>query len=380
MLLAGADLAYFTAVGVSIYALPLYVTGPLGGSEAGAGLAFGAFAVSAMLLRPLAGRLTDTRGRLPLLLGGTVLAGAGLALTAQADSLAAVVALRLLLGVAEAAFFVASFAALADLAPPTRMGEALSYNSLGLYLGLALGPPLGELVVTRWGFTAGWYAAGALALLGALVVPLVGETRTGPVPDGPRPLLHRASVPVALAFLTSIVAMGGFLAFVSLHAVEVGLANASLPLFAYGAVVVVCRIAFARVVDRFPPLLLGAAALGTMAAGLLVAAGTGSPAGLLVGSVVLAVGITFSTPAFFSAIFATAAPAERGAASGTASLAMDVGLGAGPIVLGLVAEQAGIPWAFTTGALVAVAGSLWALQQRRWDRGPGRLPAVRPAQ
>ena len=45
------------------------------------------------------------------------------------------VALRLLAGVAEAAFFVASFAALADLAPPDRMGEALSYNSLGLYLG-----------------------------------------------------------------------------------------------------------------------------------------------------------------------------------------------------------------------------------------------------
>ena len=46
-------------------------------------------------------------------------------------TLPAVVALRLVLGVAEAAFFVASFAALADLAPPDRMGEALSYNSLG---------------------------------------------------------------------------------------------------------------------------------------------------------------------------------------------------------------------------------------------------------
>ena len=54
----------------------------------------------------------------------------------------AVVALRLLLGVAEAAFMVAAFAAVADLAPASRMGEAISYNSLGLYLGLALGPPL----------------------------------------------------------------------------------------------------------------------------------------------------------------------------------------------------------------------------------------------
>src|SRR5664279_5260550 len=52
--------------------------------------------------------------------------------------------LRVLLGVAEAAFFVAGVAALADLAPAERLGEALSYNSLGLYLGITAGPALGD--------------------------------------------------------------------------------------------------------------------------------------------------------------------------------------------------------------------------------------------
>ncbi len=41
---------------------PPYVTGPVGSDEAGAGLAFGAFAVTALVLRPFAGRLSDTRG------------------------------------------------------------------------------------------------------------------------------------------------------------------------------------------------------------------------------------------------------------------------------------------------------------------------------
>lgn len=49
-----ADLAYFTAAGVSIFALPLYVTGPLGHGEVAAGFAFGVFAVSALVLRPFA--------------------------------------------------------------------------------------------------------------------------------------------------------------------------------------------------------------------------------------------------------------------------------------------------------------------------------------
>ncbi|HET9561540.1 MAG TPA: hypothetical protein VFP01_05520, partial [Propionibacteriaceae bacterium] len=39
--LAVADLAYFTATGVAIYTLPLWVTGPVGSDKSGAGLAFG---------------------------------------------------------------------------------------------------------------------------------------------------------------------------------------------------------------------------------------------------------------------------------------------------------------------------------------------------
>ena len=147
--LALADLAYFTAAGVAIFALPLYVTGPLGSDEAAAGLAFGAFAVSALVFRPIAGRLSDRYGRRPLLVGGAALCALAMLLTAAVSSLALLIVLRVVLGVAEAAFFVASFAALADLAPASRLGEALSYNSLGLYLGLAAGPPA---VRTWFGF------------------------------------------------------------------------------------------------------------------------------------------------------------------------------------------------------------------------------------
>jgi predicted MFS family arabinose efflux permease len=366
IMLGLADLAYFTAAGVAIYSLPLYVTGPVESDKAGAGLAFGAFAISAMVLRPLAGRLSDTHGRRPLLVGGALMAAVGLLLTPAVDSLASVVVLRLLLGVAEAAFFVAAFAALADLAPPSRLGEALSYNSLGLYLGLALGPPLGELLVERRGFTAAWLGAAMLAALAALVVVGIGETHPGGSRDGGnRQLIHRKAVPPALGFLASCVAMGGFLAFASLHAAGSGLRNASVPLFAYGIVVVVGRIIFAKVPDRLPSLRLGAASLGAIAGGLTVMALWSAPTGMIFGTVFMALGVTFSTPAFFAAIFATATPAERGAASGTASVALDLGIGGGPILLGLVAQAVGIPWAFGVAAGVAVAGAAWSLALAR---------------
>ena len=311
--LAVADLAYFTATGVAIYTLPLWVTGPVGSDKAGAGLAFGAFAVSALILRPVAGRLADTRGRRPLLVGGALLSALGMLGSAYADNLVLVVLLRLLLGVAEAAFFVAALAALADLAPASRMGEAISYNSLGLYLGLAFGPPLGELLVTSAGFTAAWYGAAALSVVAAVVAAGIKNVRSRSAPTaGHSRLIHWKAVPPALGFFASVVAMGVFFAFGALQAEAVGLMPASAPLFVYGLVVVAGRLSLARVLDRFPALLLGAVALAIIAGGLMIIALWTHPIGIILGAAIFALGVTISTPAFFSAIFATAAAGRTG--------------------------------------------------------------------
>ena len=363
--LTTAELAYFTADGVALLALPLHVTGPLGSGATGAGVAFGAFAVSALLLRPVTGLLSDRWGRLPMM----ALAAVGFLGTAFAGSLEAVVALRLLLGVAEAAFFVAGVAAVADIVPAERMGEAISYNSLGLYVGLAAGPPLGELLVRLGGFRIAWLGAAALCVVSLAVVQLVGETsptRSLRGHDAPGGLIHLPALAPGLGFLTSIVAMGAFLAFAPLYAGAVGLAGASLPMAVYGTTVVLGRVLGARYMDRMPPLGMGAAALAAMAVGMVLLGTVSTPAGLLAGSVVTAVGVVFSTPAFFAAIFATAGPERRGAASGTASIALDLGLAGGPVAAGLVAERSGIPAVFAGCAVVALAGSAWtALLVRR---------------
>lgn len=359
VLLGVADLAYFTAVGVAVHTLPLYTTGPIGSDEAGAGLAFGAFGVTALLCRPYAGRLSDSRGRILLMIFGAVLAGVGMLLIPLTSSLEALVAIRLLQGVAEAAFFVGSFALLADIAPPERMGEAISYNSLGLYLGLAFGPPVGEALLSHWGYGVAWTGAAVLCAAALGLTLLIVEPPRDRTIAGHGKLIHRPGIPASLGFFASLAAIGGFLAFASLHSADVGMENTSLALLVYGLVVVVCRIVFARLPDRVPSLPLGMASLVAIAVGLAVMALWLTPVGLMVGVVVTAIGVTFSTPAFFSAIFATARPSERGAAAGTASAFIDLGLGFGPICLGLVARSGGIPAAFLTGAGFAVVGAIW---------------------
>jgi predicted MFS family arabinose efflux permease len=100
--------------------------------------------------------------------------------------------------------------------------------------------------------------------------------------------------------------------------------------------------------------------------GVGVTASWTTPAGMIAGTALLALGVTFSTPAFFSAVFATAAPSQRGAASGTASAFLDLGLGGGPILLGLVAQSACISFAFAVAAGIALAGSAWTMSLGRF--------------
>jgi predicted MFS family arabinose efflux permease len=360
-----AELAYFTAAGIMIPVAPLFAAGPLGADDAGVGLAIGAFSASALVLRPYAGRLADRIGRRPLLLGGALAYAAIIAAHAAAPNLATLVVLRLLLGVAEAFFFVAGFAAVADLAPPNRTAEALSFNSLSLYLGVALGPGLGELLLETGGFTLAWLAAASLGLVAAALSLSIPETATRDNAAPPTPILHPAVIRPGLALAVGIATMAGFLAFVAIYSQRLGMDGYGGVLLLFGGIVIGLRVAFARLADRLPPLRVGAGAIGLCAAGIAVAGALQSPAGLYAGAALLATGVAFITPAFFAAIFASVRPAERGAASGTASAFLDLAFGGGPFLLGLAASAFGIPAAFGISAAVAAVGGL---ATARWAR------------
>ena len=365
-----SDLAYFVAGGALIGVTPFFVTGPLGGGPAAVGLAVGAFSVTTLVLRPLAGRWADRHGRRPLLIGGALLFALLVVGHLLVTDLAWLVVLRLLLGGAEALYFVAGFAALADLAPPGRAGEALSYNSLALYLGIATGPIIGQALLGWGGFPLVWAGVGVLLAVAALLAARVPETlqpASGPSP--PAPLIHPAALVPGLGLFIGVAVVGGFMAFASLHAARLGLDLWSTVLGLFGLVVVACRILFATLPDRVRPLRLAAAALGASGAGLVLIAAVPAVWSLFAGATLLGIGTAFLTPAVFAAIFSRVPPSQRGSAAGTASVFIDLGLGGGPVVLGLIAAASGIPAAFLTAAGVA-AGGVALLASRPSPRAP----------
>ena len=354
-----SEFAYFTAGGLVIGVTPFFVTGPLGSDEAALGLVAGAFGITTLLLRPFAGRLSDRRGRRPLLIGGALLFAIVLLAHTFTSSLPMLIGLRLLLGVAEAFFFVAGYAALADLAPPGRSGEALSYNSLALYLGIAFGPALGQLLIDVGGFGAAWAGGGVLCLVAAGLALRMPETATRLRPGDVQAagLIHRAAVGPGLALFSGVAAMSGYLLLAGKHAESMGVDAWSVTFIVFGGVVVGLRILFAWLPDRLPPMKLGAASLALIAAGLAVIAVVPGYAGVLAGTVAIASGVAFMTPALFAATFAQVAPEERGLASGTATVFIDLGFSGGPFVAGLVAAAQGFSAAFAVSAAIALAGA-----------------------
>lgn len=353
-----ADLAYFTAAGVLIAVTPVFVAGPLDGSAVAVGLTIGSASISTLLLRPFAGRWTDSSGRRSLLVGGAALFTVVTLGHLVVDSIPALVLVRVLLGAAEAMFFVAGFAALADLAPPGRAGEALSLNSLALYVGMAGGPVLGQALLRWEGYDAAWLGTAVLAAAAALLALRVPETRVAPEPDhAPSPLIHPRAVVPGLALLAGIASMAGFTAFAVLHAQDLGISRWSTVLLAFGGTVIACRLLFARLPDRLGPRRLGAASLVATTAGLLTIGAVQTPTGLFAGAVVVGVGVAFLTPAVFAEVFGSVPAAERGSAAATTSVFIDLGLGVGPILFGALAAASSLSGAFLWVAVLPLAGA-----------------------
>ena len=154
LLVMVANLAYFMSVGAMQPVVPRFVKGPLASGEVAVGLTIGIFSLAAVILRPWAGRLGDRKGRRLLLTAGGFVIAASLIGYVPANSLALLLAFRFLSGVGEAFFYVGAASVINDLAPEERRGEALSYFSLSLFGGLALGPVMGEVVLEAAGFDA----------------------------------------------------------------------------------------------------------------------------------------------------------------------------------------------------------------------------------
>jgi MFS family permease len=372
--LSAAALAFYIAAGILLPITPRFVEERLGGGTFEVGVVFASYAIASLLLRPIVGWSSDRFGRRPLLIGGAALTVLGMILHLVATDTVVLVAARSVLGAGEAFFLVAGLAAASDLAPPARRGEALSFLSLSLYFGIAIGPLIGEAVLGDGDFTAVWLVTAGIAGVALGLSFLVPETAPLAVahaaPRAGTPLIHPAGLFPGLIILAGMWGMAGFFAFLPRHVTSLGMTGASLPLLVYALVVVGLRIVGARVPDRFGSGRVGSVALALAAIGLAVMGLVATPAGLLVGTAIFAAGVAFIMPAIVSLAVSRVPPEERGTVVGTTTVFLDIAFGVAPVVLGVIAAEAGVGQTFLLSAAIAALGSGVLVARRRSLRVP----------
>jgi MFS family permease len=381
---ATATFAVFATFGIVLLALPLYVRDALGRSDLGVGMAMGAASVGAIVAGPLAGRLADRHGRRIVLFTAVAVMLAGYLALALEPSFGTVVAVRLVAGAAESAFVVAAYTMAADLAPSARRGEAMSLITAGSYLGLAIGPVVGDFAIEGGRFAVPWVIAAAALVLAAAAAYPVRETRPAEEAEAPRGWLPPPSALLpGVILLLALVGFGGFNAFVALHAREIGVSRPGLVFVVFAGVVIVIRILGRTLPDRLGARSAASAACTAVGCGLTVVAVWQTPAGLFIGTGIFAAGQALAYPAISLLAMARATAAERSAALGALIAFVDVALASGAFVLAIAAEAAGYAAVFAAGAVAAALALLlvWRLgvDRVRVDATAAQAGAAAPA-
>ena len=241
-----------------------------------------------------------------------------------------------------------------------------------MYLGLAIGPFVGETLLGATGFAVVWIVAAAITGVAAVLALFVPETApavlaaaaTGHRPP-PGRFFHPAGLLPGFLILTGAWGMAGFLSFVPLHASALGLDGAGIPLAMYAVIVMALRIVFVRLPDEMGAARVSGGALTVGAVGLALIGTLPGTVGMFVGTAVFAAGIAFMFPALIAVAVGRVDESERGSVVGTSSVFLDVSFGMSPALLGLVVDVSGYPAVFIVSAVVSAVGAVVLVIRRR---------------
>jgi MFS family permease len=369
--LAGIFGGLFTGyLGLSsvIPVLPGFVRHHFGAPDIVVGLAITATSLTALLTRPLAGRLADTRGRKGVMRLGALILGAGALLYFAPLGVAGLICVRLLLGVGEASLFTAGAAWTVSLAPHNRRGQLIGLYGVSMWGGISLGTLCGAAIQSA-GYSAVWAFSAAVPLIGLLLISLVPAPpppKAGPQPASTRPgflatLLPRPVILPGIALTFGAAGYAGLASFVVLFLKTRGIADGVLVLSEFSAVYAATRLFIGHFPDKYGPRLVAAASGAGEAAGLLIIAWSPSLPVALIGGLIMGAGFSLLHPSLALMVMNRTDPSAQGVALGAYTSFWDLGLGIWGPLTGLIAAGFGYPAVFLTGAAGGAVASSMAL-------------------
>lgn len=347
---------------VLVAALPIVITSELSGSDLDAGLAMTYFQIGTIVCRLFAGRLIDGFNKRVVLLLSTALFFIIMGLFNFTTSLEAIFVLRGLHGVVFA-LGTTVMAALAVLVlPPNRKGEGINMFAIFSNVAMVLGPAIGLYALASYGSIALYLF---LTIMTGLVLVLSNSIPLSKELATPKPSTHKGwhisqfiekrSLPWALMRLFIGFTYSGVLVFIPIELNSMGSGIWGSAFFAIFAVMIIISRplvgkAYARYGSKYiiyPGLVLFI--LGLLALGIAT-----TPLTIILTAPLLGLGYGAAQPAF-QALAIQSAPIERaGVSTATYFLALDISVGAGSVILALLASAVGYQYLYMFTAVTMI--------------------------
>jgi MFS family permease len=294
--------------------LPGFIKDELGYGDVAVGVVIGCYAISGLLLRPVAGRFADRRGRKLTALVGALLLSAGGFLYLAPFGLAGLIAARLVLGVGEGSLYTAGSAWIVDLSPPARRGRVLGLYGLAVWGGLSVGPLCGSLLHSALGYEEVWLFAALLPLVGVLAGLAVRDPFVPLAHAEPHPLVAPEAVRPGIAVGLASIGYATVAAFVVLLLERRGIDHGAVVFAAFAGAIVLTRLAFGHLPDRAGAARVAIGATLAEAVGLLAIAFAGSLPVALLGGIAMGAGFAAALTTYEGAFLLAAAMSVASAA------------------------------------------------------------------
>ncbi|GGJ85313.1 MFS transporter [Pseudomonas matsuisoli] len=356
----------FLCIGVPLAVLPGYVNDDLGMGSLLAGLAISAQYLSTLVTRPLAGNVADRLGPKKAVVYG--LAGCAVSglLTLVATSLeqwpvasySLLLLGRVVLGTAQGMVGTGSISWAISRVGADNTAQVISWNGIAAYGAMAVGAPLGVLMVGALGI----WSMGAFILVSALLALLLAKNRTpAPIIPGERMAFGSVLLKVApngIGLALGSIGFGTLATFITLYYRDQGWEHAAYCLTIFGVAFIGARLMFASAIKRIGGYRVGIACLGVETLGLIMLWLAPVPELALFGAALTGFGLSLVYPALGVEVLSRIPSSSRAAALGAYAVFFDLALGiAGPL-MGFIASYLGFANIFLAAALMSLAGLL----------------------
>jgi len=351
--------------------LPSYLESLGGGAYKG--FIFVAFTFTAMLTRPISGKLSDTIGRKPVIFIGLFVSFICGLLYPVLNFMLGFLCLRLLNGLATGFAPTGTSTYIADIVPPARVGEAMGVLGLISNIGTAIAPYMGSEIAKLkdyGGLNLMFYTSSMLAVIAMLLILTLPES----LPDRQKftwsllrlhkaELAERSAFPPSLIMFFSVYAFGVVLTTMPDFSLSLGFQNKGMFFMYYTLSSLGIRFVAGKLSDVYGRVVMLRVGLLVLAIALAYLAYAKTWVDVMIGGILYGISVGINSPTLFAWTIDLCPTETRGKAIATIFIALEAGILMGALLTNYMYanDLANITTVYLVAMLFALAA--WAYLQ-----------------